>query len=220
MKKKCNVDALCVEVFSKISAAVSHEIKNTLSIINENAGLLDDLAMMAGEDGGVPSNHVDAATATIAKQVTRSNSIMQNLNRFAHSGDTPVSQTNLRETLELMVALTSRKAASKSVEVSIHCPDDISIKTCLLPLHALLFVVLDNLYDIASGGTILCFEATETGDEINIDVTSKELPTAMFENYIPGEKELVLATMLEGSCERVQDSVKIVFTSNIGLNTT
>ncbi len=58
MKNTYEVDALCVEVFSRISAAVSHEIKNTLSIINENAGLLSDLALMAGEDGGVPTGHL------------------------------------------------------------------------------------------------------------------------------------------------------------------
>lgn len=90
MENKYDVDALCVEVFSKISATVTHEIKNTLSIINENAGMLNDFAIMAGEGGAVPSSQVDGATATIAKQVTRSNTIMLNLNRFSHSGDTPV----------------------------------------------------------------------------------------------------------------------------------
>lgn len=49
--EKSNTDRACVLVFAKISAAISHEIKNTLSIINENAGLLEDYAQMA-EDGG------------------------------------------------------------------------------------------------------------------------------------------------------------------------
>ena len=211
MKKKYDVDALYVEVFSKISAAVTHEIKNTLSIINENAGLLNDLAMMAGEGGGVPSGQVDSATATIAKQVTRSNTIMLNLNRFSHSGDTPVSQANLQEILQLMVALTSRQAASKSVTVSIHCPDDITITTCLLPLEALLFFVLDKLYDIASGGSTLCIEATVTGAEVQINLTDKEWPNSRFDEYNPGEKEQILAQVLRGACKKVPDAVRITF---------
>lgn len=215
MKKKYDVDALCVEVFSRISAAVSHEIKNTLSIINENAGLLNDLAMMAGEDGGVPSGHVDGAAATIAKQVTRSNTIMLNLNRFSHSGDTPVRQANLQDILQLMVALTSRQAASKSVSVSIHCPDDLAITTCLFPLETLLFFVLDNLYDMASGRTTLCIEATVTGAETQIIFTDNERSSGRFDKYQPGEKEQVLAQVLQGECKKIPDAVKITFATNI-----
>jgi K+-sensing histidine kinase KdpD len=214
MKSTYDVDALCVEVFSKISAMVTHEIKNTLSIINENAGLLNDFAMMAGEDGGVPSGKVDSATAAIAKQVTRSNIIMLNLNHFSHSGDTPVSQTNLQETLQLMVALTSRKAASQSVTVSIHCPDDIIITTSLLRFEALLFYVLDNLYDTASGESTLSIEAAVTRAEVHINFIDKERPSVMFDNYIPGEKEQVLAQALNAACEKIQDTLKITIATD------
>jgi C4-dicarboxylate-specific signal transduction histidine kinase len=211
MKKNYDVNAVCVEVLSKISATVSHEIKNSFSIINENAGLLNDLAMMAGEDGGVPSGRVDSATAAIAKQVTRSNTIMLNLNRFSNSGDTQVSQANLQEILQLMVALTSRKAASKSVTVSIHCPDDITITTYLLPLEALLFFVLNNLYDITSGGTTLCIEATVTGAEVQINFTDNEQSSGRFEGYKPGEKEQFLAQVLGGACKKIQNAVQVAF---------
>lgn len=214
MKSTYDVNALCVEVFSKISATVTHEIKNTLSIINENAGLLNDFAMMAGEEEGVPSRQVDSATATIAKQVTRSNSIMLNLNRFSHSGDTPVSQADLNELLQLMAALTSRQAASKSVSVSILCPDNIIITTSLLPFESLLFYVLENLYDIASGGATLCIEATVSGAEVHITFTDKEGPGGRFNNYIPGEKEQVLAKVLGVAFEGIQDAVKLTFTTD------
>jgi len=39
-----------LQFFGKMTASISHEIKNVLAIINENAGLLEDLALMA--DGG------------------------------------------------------------------------------------------------------------------------------------------------------------------------
>lgn len=37
-------ETACITTFSKVTATISHEIKNALSIINENAGLLVDLA--------------------------------------------------------------------------------------------------------------------------------------------------------------------------------
>ena len=90
--EKPNTDRTCVLVFAKISAAISHEIKNTLSIINENAGLLEDYAQMVEHSGGgVAVERVRAVTQTIAKQVDRSNTIMKNLNRFAHSADTSLA---------------------------------------------------------------------------------------------------------------------------------
>ncbi|MBW2430934.1 MAG: sensor histidine kinase, partial [Deltaproteobacteria bacterium] len=45
-----------LQFFSQISASISHEIKNVLAIINENAGLMEDFTLM--EDRGIP---IDAA---------------------------------------------------------------------------------------------------------------------------------------------------------------
>jgi hypothetical protein len=41
-----------LQFYGKITASVSHEIKNVLAIINENAGLLEDFTFMA--DRGKP----------------------------------------------------------------------------------------------------------------------------------------------------------------------
>ena len=97
--EKTNTDRICVQVFARISASISHEIKNILSIINENAGLLDDFAQMADRDEGVAVERVRSVTGIIAKQVDRSNTIMKNLNRFAHSADTSLVHGNLEEVL-------------------------------------------------------------------------------------------------------------------------
>lgn len=41
-----------IQFFGKMSASISHEIKNVLAVINENAGLLEDICFMA--DRGKP----------------------------------------------------------------------------------------------------------------------------------------------------------------------
>ncbi len=41
-----------LQFFGEMSASISHEIKNVLAIVNENAGLLEDLTLMA--DRGKP----------------------------------------------------------------------------------------------------------------------------------------------------------------------
>lgn len=153
--EKSTPDRICVLVFAKISAAISHEIKNTLSIINENAGLLEDYAQMAEQSGGLPLDRVLSITQTIAKQVERSNIIMKNLNRYAHSGDTSLAHANLQETLSLVVALASRQAAMKEIHTTVECPHDIAICTHLISLESLIYLTLLTLYeDCAAGSTV------------------------------------------------------------------
>lgn len=187
MKTTNDVDALCLEAFGRISATVTHEIKNTLSIINESAGYLSDLALMVGEDGGVPSQKVADATTTIEKQVARSNTIMKNLNRFAHSGDEPVSMAKLSEVLQLMLDLTSRQAASASVTVKLQCADEIAITGSLLTFEALLFYVLDSYYTDADAGTNISIEAKTVSSKIQL-FFAKEGDTQGVAHSIHGEK--------------------------------
>ena len=39
-----------MKFFGKMTASATHEIKNALAIINESAGLLEDLSIMASKD--------------------------------------------------------------------------------------------------------------------------------------------------------------------------
>src|SRR5574340_556498 len=104
------LDAACLQVFGKISAAVSHDLKNVLAIINESAGLLDDLALRAAKGIEIPPERLNIATARILKQVKRGDAVLKNLNRFAHTTDAPILQTNVAETMALMVDLARRQA--------------------------------------------------------------------------------------------------------------
>lgn len=215
MQNQNNIDGLCVEVFSKISATVTHELKNTLSIINENAGFLNDLALMSGEDGSVPSQKVDDTTNKIAQQVTRSNTIIKNLNRFSHSGDTPISQANLFELLQLMVDLTVRQAASASVKVKIQCPDDITINTNLLPLEALVFYELETFYNLTDTVGNITIDAELQGTEVVIRIgNDSDQQKNPHEHCEPGEKEKLLAQSLEGTVTIDQGSVVITLAVN------
>jgi C4-dicarboxylate-specific signal transduction histidine kinase len=101
--------------FGKISASISHEIKNALAIINENAGLLEDLTLMAEKGTPMNQERLKKLAASLMAQVARADTIIKNMNRFAHSVDVPVRQTDLGEILDLMSALCGRFAAQRGV---------------------------------------------------------------------------------------------------------
>ena len=71
--------------FGAISASVSHELKNALAIINENAGLLEDLSFMAEKGLPLEPAKLKSLAASIGKQIQRADGIIRNMNHFAHS---------------------------------------------------------------------------------------------------------------------------------------
>ncbi|HEB49404.1 MAG TPA: hypothetical protein ENI89_02235 [Desulfobulbus sp.] len=103
--------------FGRITASTTHEMNNCLGIINENAGLLEDLALMA--EGGM---EVDPARWTtisgrIGSQVRRAGEIVSRLNSFAHTVDRERAETDIRLLLEMTVALCARLLARDNVRV-------------------------------------------------------------------------------------------------------
>lgn len=202
--EKTNTDRICVQVFAKISASISHEIKNTLSIINENAGLLDDFAHMAEEGAGVPVERVRAATMTIAKQVDRSNIIMKNLNRFAHSADNYIAHGNLEETLALIDALTSRQAAMKNIATTLQCPPDITFSTYLITFESLIYLTLLTLFKASPEGSTLSIEVKNEIPGITICFTMQQAAAQSLTSY-PDDDQRLLAEQIAASC-RVEES--------------
>jgi hypothetical protein len=212
--EKLNSDRICIQVFAKISAAISHEIKNTLSIINENAGLLNDYAQMAEQTGGLPLDRILSITEAIEKQVVRSNIIMKNLNRFAHSGDTSLAQANLKETLSLVIELSSRQAAMKEIGIMLECPPDIAVFTHLISLESLIYMTLLTFYDDCEAESALTVQGIKENTNISIHFKVEEkniLPPGRF----PDDDQRLLAQQVSGIYHQEKHRLCITFPARI-----
>lgn len=209
-----NEDSICVQVFSKITAAISHELKNTLSIINENAGLLNDLALLAEQSGGLPLARVQTITGKITNQVERSNRILKNVNRFAHSGDNKIAHADLHETLSLMVALTDRQAAMKNITITIDCPDDITLYTYLIGLESLIYLTLLTISDNISEGTSLAVRASTKGSNIILRFDTPE-QTELSPAFYPDANQQILVELVKASCQWQDNQLLLSFPAKI-----
>jgi len=132
--------------FGGISAAVTHDLKNVLTIINENAGLLEDLALMA--DRGVSPNpdRLKLIAVKVKNQISRADVILKNLNRFAHSTYETFAGIDLNENIELLLALSNRYAALRSVAIKAkYSEDPVMFKTA--PFY--LIYLLRECFDFA-----------------------------------------------------------------------
>jgi len=145
-----------VAFFGKITAGITHEIKNVLAIIQESSGLMEDILGVT-EDGTFP--HKDKFIKSVNRihgQIQRGIDITSRLNRFAHSSDHCPANLDLNEITEQMVLLASRFARLKNVVLESSPSDSpLIIKSDPVSLEMALFESIEILLNIiGSGGKI------------------------------------------------------------------
>jgi C4-dicarboxylate-specific signal transduction histidine kinase len=101
----------------KVTASLSHEIKNTLAIINESVGLMGDLLRKDAPDDWPPYLRLTNLMGSIEEQVQRSAAIVKRLNQFAHSMDKSLAELDLNETVRQTVILAQRFATLRRVNL-------------------------------------------------------------------------------------------------------
>jgi nitrogen-specific signal transduction histidine kinase len=101
----------------KLLAGLAHENKNHLAIINESAGLVQDLLSMSGKSVGGMDEKVAKMLNLISERVEKANQMTRYLSRFAHRMDSPVSMFSVSEVLEEEVALIERFARQQSIRI-------------------------------------------------------------------------------------------------------
>ena len=101
----------------KVAASLSHEIKNTLAIINESAGLMGDLLRKDAPEDWPSYSRFNDLLASIEEQVQRSADIVKRLNQFAHSMDKSLADLDLNETVRKTVILAKRFATLRRVNL-------------------------------------------------------------------------------------------------------
>ncbi len=106
-----------LQFFGFTTASVTHELKNALAIIKENAGLLDDYTQCMARGQPIDGARVRTVISRIEEQTRRADGIIRNLNSFAHSVDELEKSVDLNAVVELLVALAHRPAAMQRVNL-------------------------------------------------------------------------------------------------------
>jgi C4-dicarboxylate-specific signal transduction histidine kinase len=158
-----------LQFFGKMTASISHEIKNVLAVINENAGLLDDLALMADRGVAIQPQRLHDMSRTVMKHVSRADAIVKNMNRLAHSVDESTKAIDLNDILETLVALSDRFASRRDVAVrSKRNQEPLKLRTAPFFLLNLLWLCLDFAMDAANENKMIELVARKTGAEIKV----------------------------------------------------
>jgi signal transduction histidine kinase len=158
--------------FGALTASISHELNNVISIIDQTAGLLDD--MIKGEEHGIPINieRLGTAVASIGKQTSRGLTIIRRMNKFAHSADHPTTEYDVRAMMRNLVELSRRLADMKRVDLVCEpAEDELLITGNPFAVQQALFGVIKLILEQAeSGARVECGVQTSDPD-VNLVMT-------------------------------------------------
>lgn len=202
------LDAACLQVFGKISAAVSHDLKNVLAIVNENAGLLDDLALRAAKGGEIPLDRLNVATSRMLKQVKRGDAVLKNLNRFAHTTDAPLLQGNVAETVALMVDLAGRQAAMRETVITV-APDAAMVSTCLVYLESFVYLLLRHALEVLPRKESVEIAVAAEGETVCIWLVNPAGLPLIQDDVFPGAQEKALMERLKIDLQALPGTVAL-----------
>jgi signal transduction histidine kinase len=183
--------------FSKIVASISHEIKNVMAIVNEKAGLLKDLSLIAQRGQPLDLIRIQTLAEQLKLQIKRGDTIIRNMNRFAHSVDEDYRDVDLNELTGLIMLLSERVASQMGLTLNLISPENtVTIKTQPFLLEFLLWNCIQ--FAMAScnntGAVSIIIEKSDTTSIIKCllkDGDFKKSPSTF-----PGFREQLLAKTL------------------------
>ena len=148
--------------FGRMGASISHDIKNCLAIMNENAGLMSDHLMMAQK--GVPPDieRFSGIVQRIEKQIARADGIVKFLNSFSHSMDKPEQQIDIDEAVGLALGLGARIIANKNIKVNhTQAAGKLHVNGSLFFLLFLIWSILEKITENLASDTVLNISSME-----------------------------------------------------------
>lgn len=199
-----------IQFFGKMSASISHDLKNVLAVINENAGLLEDFCFMAEKGKSLEPARLKRLAEDVKNQIRRGDRIITSLNTFAHSADRESVTIDLRELAGLLVELSLRYASMRGIGLEMERPgDSIMVTTSPFILLNLLWYCLD--YAMRAAGPIKAVElaAEKTADGARLRFRKLAGMGAVAGSF-PAEPEHALMRVLDAQIRLDPDSQEVV----------
>jgi C4-dicarboxylate-specific signal transduction histidine kinase len=172
-----DVDTREAAFIGRITAGITHEMKNVLAIIRESAGLMEDLLSMTGDTGFPHRERFVRAMGTIQAQVERGIDLSTRLNRLAHSPDAPLAVIDLNQTVSQMALLAERFARLRGVRLTAapH-PEAIRVSTSPVRVQMALLAGLESMWNSMAGGGGLTLCVSRIGAEAEVAIRCDEAP--------------------------------------------
>jgi C4-dicarboxylate-specific signal transduction histidine kinase len=174
-----------LKFFGRMSASATHEIKNTLAIINESAGLLEDLSLMADKGNPISARRITDISHMVARQVKRADLVLKKLNRFSHSVDLSTKVIDLEQTLCFVLDLATRLIERQGVKVEVKAPGaPMMVVANLFYLENIIWNAIETACCTAKNNVLISFENNLKAPSIwfSMDTVKNDLMNKLFDS--------------------------------------
>ncbi|MCF8094079.1 MAG: hypothetical protein K9J79_01835 [Desulfobacteraceae bacterium] len=165
--------------YGRMTANLTHEFKNILAIIQESAGLMEDIMAVAPLSKEKYQERFNNSMTTIKNQLQRGMQLATRFNKFAHAPDHASDELDLGETVEHFCTLTERFARLKHISLEADTRE-IKLTTNPLLLYMALFYSLDSCLSVLPAKSSISMAASENSGKpvIEIECAGKDAPAA------------------------------------------
>jgi len=202
MKIPENNNQIGIGFFGKVMASISHELKNRIAIVKEQAGLLKDYSAMAEQGRKINTDRLGRLGQGLTEQVLKADTILKNMNQFAHSIDNIICPTDLNDLLRLSLSLAKHLADLHRISLKLNAADPpVKVTTSPFFLMNLIWLCLEILIRAADNPGTIALELVKNdqgGGLIRLQSDAAELKLG--EQWMP-ENLKFLSDALEAEVE-------------------
>jgi C4-dicarboxylate-specific signal transduction histidine kinase len=196
--------------FGAVTASISHELNNVISILDQSAGLVGDL--VAGSRAGRPLSpeKLQQIAESMQRQTQRGLEIMRRMNKFAHSSDRGPGGCDVNETVANFGSLCQRWADMKRVSLTVtQSPRQRAATIDPFLLQCWLYVMVRHFLVTAKPGEALSI--TVADEDTQSIVTIAGPGGVAFEESGGPDPELMVRSALGATvhCVRTENSTRV-----------
>ena len=166
-----------LQFFGRLSASVSHELNNIMTIIMEKSGLLEDLAFSMEKGRDLDPQRLRDVGESFTRQARRAVDILKRFNRFAHTVDDPRGTFELKALVENLALLTGRFAALKKLELKTELDEaGLNVNGSAFTVQHLVFTCLDACLQAMEPGGVITMAARGSGHDVVVHISAAPAP--------------------------------------------
>ncbi len=211
----------------RLAAGVSHEINNPLAIINENAGMIQDILSVTSD---FPRKEkVLKNINSITRSVERCSKITHRLLGFAKRIDTQTEDIRLDELIKEVAGFMSRESMARNIKfIFENIESDIEIRSDRGQLQQVFLNIINNAVDAVDDGGVIRINIIRSSEEfvkVSISDNGEGIPPGeidrIFEPFFTRKKEkgtgLGLA-ITYGIIQKLGGRIEVDSQLNVGTN--